>query len=433
MAELWTLARGSRSNQDTIAGTASYNEVDYLEIVLAIYFRCHFELLFDNSTPMMFLYIASDSRRALQSWGLLSNAMAHSENPPTNSQLDIQGLASKHDKNGMAGVIDRLPDQIEFAICDPGFPEIKQSPINKVVVAGMGGSSMIVEMLVGAFPDAVTVPLHVSRDYRTSTSVDSSTLVIASSFSGNTEETIAATEAMKNAGANIVALSSGGRLCDLAIQSGFPIVRLPAEREGDGFQPRSASGYMITYLARILVSAGVAKIPLEEFESLPRFLKGIGLSAEAVSLARQLEDRIPIIYTDAIHQYSIGRSVKIKFNENAKRPAFFNSLPEINHNEMIGFESPIGSFAIIFFRDPSSDRRLDTRFETMRKIFKKRGLSHVSFHQWTLVGSTNLEKIVAANIFGDWCSYATALLDGIDPTPVSMVEDFKVDLSKAHE
>ncbi len=145
-------------------------------------------------------------------------------------------------------------------------------------------------------------------------------------------------------------------------------------------------------------------------------------------LAIWLEDSIPVIYTDERHERSIARPMKIKFNENAKRPAFFNSLPESNHNEMIGFERPLGSFALIYLRDPASDPRLHDRFRAMQETFGESGIRHVKFREWTLVGESALEKIFAANSFADWASYTTALIDRIDPSPVQLVQDFKAKL-----
>ncbi len=347
------------------------------------------------------------------------------------SEQDLHELAGEFDTRNMESVIERLPDQIVFALSDPGFPtdEVPKGPYDKVVIAGMGGSSIMVDMLIGAFPNDLRIPLVICRNYRYPSKINSSTLCIASSFSGNTEETIDAAEQMIGAGAKLVVLTSGGQLEKFASRFGCPVVLVPAGREGRDFQPRCAVGYMISYLARVLAAAGITEQPIKKLALLPSFLERLDIRAEAEKLAVWLEDRVPIIYTDDLHERSIARVMKIKFNENAKRPAFFNSLPEINHNEMIGFEGTQGKYAVIYLRDPSSHDGLHRRFKAMERIFRSRKFDHIRFREWTLVGSSNLEKIFAANNFSDWCTYTTALLDGIDPTPVSLLEKFKVELA----
>jgi glucose/mannose-6-phosphate isomerase len=123
---------------------------------------------------------------------------------------------------------------------------------------------------------------------------------------------------------------------------------------------------------------------------------------------------------------SIARTAKIKFNENAKRPAFFNGLPEANHNEMIGFSNnAIGDFGILYLHDPASHPRIPERFNVMKKVFLREGLHNVAFREWVIPGETKIQRIFGAINFADWCSYTVALLDGVDPTPVALVESFK--------
>jgi glucose/mannose-6-phosphate isomerase len=132
-----------------------------------------------------------------------------------------------------------------------------------------------------------------------------------------------------------------------------------------------------------------------------------------------------VFYTDAKYERSIARIAKIKVNENAKRPAFFNCLPEANHNEMIGFSRPLGRFACLYLHDPASHPRVPVRFEAMRTVFGDRRIDHVEFSKWTIPGTSPAEKVFAGITFADWMSYTLALLDGQDPTPVGLVEDFK--------
>jgi glucose/mannose-6-phosphate isomerase len=132
-----------------------------------------------------------------------------------------------------------------------------------------------------------------------------------------------------------------------------------------------------------------------------------------------------VVYTDQAYVQSVARIAKIKFNENSKRPAFFNALPEANHNETIGFRKDLGRFGILYLHDPASHPRVRLRFQVMERVFREQGIANVALREWVMPGQSRLEKIFGALTFADWCSYTLALLDGVDPTPVPLVERFK--------
>ena len=168
-------------------------------------------------------------------------------------QQDFRRLAETFDRHSMAEVIEGTPDQIEFALSDPAFPEIPKAAIERVILAGMGGSALPGNVLADAFE--FSVPFEVCRQYSFPSGIDESTLLIACSFSGNTEETVEALQAIpSDSRATIVVVTAGGKLLELAEERGYPVVRIPKEREVDGFQPRCATGYVMTYVARILAS-----------------------------------------------------------------------------------------------------------------------------------------------------------------------------------
>ena len=344
---------------------------------------------------------------------------------PDRSELNAR--AAEFDCSNMAKVIERLPQQIEIAL-EQELPPIPSGPFNRVVLAGMGGSALPMDVVTGAFADRVKVPVRVWRHYDLPSVVRDGTLIIASSFSGNTEETLSAVSRCPRNAANIVLLCAGGRLAALGRERGYPVIRIPIELEPEGFQPRSALGYTVTFLARILTCAGVLDDARAELEAAPPFLHKADTRPEAEEVAVWLQDRIPVVYTDEMHLMSIARIAKIKFNENAKRPALFNALPEASHNEMIGFTKALGSFGLLYLHDPDSHPRIHQRFNVMKQLFEREKLDHVRFRKWEIPGTTSIQKIFAAMAFADWCSYTLALLDGIDPTPVALVEQFKQQL-----
>jgi glucose/mannose-6-phosphate isomerase len=272
------------------------------------------------------------------------------------------------------------------------------------------------------------LPVEVVRDYRVPGLTIEGTLVIAVSFSGNTEETLNVARYAGVPRENLVVITSGGALADLAERNKHPMIQIPVDRKWQSLQPRCATGYIATYLARLLEAAGALSPVEDDFRSLVAFLRALDLRAEGEALARWIGSRIPVFYADNQYVRSVARVARIKFNENAKMPAFFGALPEVNHNEMIGFSRPVGKFAVIYFRDPDGDPRIDRRYETMRALFEEKKLKHVSFREWAMPGRSPLKKIFAALALTDWASHCAALLAKTDPTPVSLVEEFKVRL-----
>jgi glucose/mannose-6-phosphate isomerase len=339
---------------------------------------------------------------------------------------DLGSLAQTLDRSNMKAVIEGVPDQIQTAL-NQSLPRIPSGPFTRAVIVGMGGSALPADVVISAFGEKLRGPVTVVRHYHLPP-VDEQTLVIASSFSGSTEETLSAVEGLPRGLKNAAVVTAGGQLQTLGDQRGFAVIRIPVEREPRGFQPRSAVGYFVTYFARVLSAAGLMADVGAELGSVSSFLRQIQVRKDAEDVAVWVQDRIPVVYTDERHLMSIARIAKIKFNENAKRPAFFNALPEANHNEMIGYVKPLAKFGALYLHDESSHPKVRQRFQVMAETFRRDGLEHVAFREWTMPGTTLLERTFAALVFAEWCSYTVALLDGFDPTPVDLVEKFKAAL-----
>ena len=184
---------------------------------------------------------------------------------------------------------------------------------------------------------------------------------------------------------------------------------------------------MVTYIARILAGCGLLASPQADLGEVPQFLRGADadIRPAAESAALWMGDRIPVVYTDEAHARGVARPAKIKFNENSKRPAMFGALPEANHNEMIGFASPLAEFGVLYLHDPESHPLVRRRFAAMEELFDREGFDHVAFREWEMPGRTRVQRVFAALAYAERCSYTLALLDGVDPTPVDLVEAFK--------
>lgn len=357
----------------------------------------------------------------------------------TVDRSQLEALAKKHDKSNMAEVIARLPEQIEIAleqeIPERGSPPIPNGPFDRVVIAGMGGSVLPMDVLTDAFAEQLKTPVIVWRHYDLPPRLVHGSLIIVSSFSGGTEETLSAIGSLPKDADNVVVIcredtssDKPAKLGRVGAERGFPVIRIPVTRELEGFQPRSAVGYLVTFLARLLSSANVLDDPQAELIAVPPLLREAEIRPAAESAAMWLRDRIPVVYTDQAHYESIARIAKIKFNENSKRPAFYNALPEANHNDMVGLTGAFAKFGLLYLHDPESHPCIRQRFQVMKKLFEEDGFDHVGFREWQIPGTTNVQRVFAALAFADWCSYTLALLDGINPTPVKFVERFKQEL-----
>lgn len=345
--------------------------------------------------------------------------------------INFKALAELYDRSRMDRVIERLPDQIEISL-NMNLPALPKGPFKTVFINGLGGSALPVDVVLDAFRDKLTSTVQLTRNYQYPSPYNKDDLFIASSFSGNTEEVLASLADFPDGADNIVVLSGGGDLLALAEQKNYPLVRIPVEIEKEisaNFQPRCAVGYFVTLFSRILYETGNMSDPRQALGIVPSFLRNASIKSQARDIATWLKGKIPIFYTDEPHLQSIGRIAKIKINENAKSPAFFNALPEANHNEMIGFVKSVEKYALLYFHDPVSRPEIGIRFDTMKRVFENEHLDNIGFKKWEMPGESNTQRVFVSLMFADWISYFLALIYEQDPTPVHLVERFKAELT----
>ena len=332
----------------------------------------------------------------------------------------------------MATAIAGLGNQIRFALADTTIAQLPDYDFDSVEVAAMGGSALAWDVLNETMGHKLNGALRIHRDYSV-TQVSPDSLGIACSISGNTEETLAAYEMMREQCKCVIAITAGGELAKRAESDSVELIRVPLENEPSDFQPRNSVGYLLTYGARLLQATGIGTNLVGEIEAAVIDYDNHcdGIEDRAKETAQWINGNIPIVYSSASLFNSLARTMKIKFNENAKYPAFAGALPEINHNEMIGFESDIGTgFRIIYLSDPGDSDAVRNRFSTMSRLFEERKFTHVQTQIIDLSGDTRLGRVLGGISFGDWCSYHLAILRGVDPTPVGFIEDFKAELAK---
>ncbi|MEK7274466.1 MAG: bifunctional phosphoglucose/phosphomannose isomerase [Candidatus Desantisbacteria bacterium] len=322
------------------------------------------------------------------------------------------------DKSNMLESIKKFPYQFEKSIEFADGVRV-EGKINKVVVAGMGGSAFPGDILK-AYLANTDMPVEICRGYSITTPIDANSLVFISSFSGNTEETISSLHDAIEKKAQVVIVTAGGRLEELSKEYNLPIAKII--KEFPTFQPRAATGYFIGIFISVLSNSGVIPEQKADLVNLGNFLSKCEFEEEAKELAKQMIDCIPIVYTHDFYEMPLARIVKIKFNENSKVQAFYGSFPELNHNEMIGFTNIKGKYHFIILDDPHGHERIRRRIQIFGRLMRDNGLP-VSIIE--MQGDNVLNKIFGSIYFFEYVSYYLALEYGIDPTPVDMVEDFK--------
>ncbi len=287
------------------------------------------------------------------------------------------------------------------------------------IVAGMGGSHHAADLIkvwnpyynLTVHPDygLPSIPEKDLKNY----------FLVASSYSGNTEEPIDAYEQAQKRGMNVGAISIGGKLLNLAKKDGVPFIQIP----DTGIQPRSAVGYM--FMATLKITGG--EEALKEAAKLSDLLKPPEYEEMGRALAERLAGHTPLIYI-SLRNAALANNWKIRFNETAKIPAYYNVFPELNHNEMTGFDvkgstRPLTEkFYIIFLKDPDDPPKIQKRIEITEKLYRDRGLKTEIIQ---LTGENIFHKIFASISLADWTAYYTAKIYGADPEQVPMVEEFK--------
>lgn len=342
----------------------------------------------------------------------------------------IEALA----KEQMAESIYQLPEQISegWNISLPDLKGIKK-PQN-VVICGMGGSAIGGDLLRILAAEEAPVPIIVSRDYALPAFVNENSLVIGSSYSGNTEETLSAFNQAKERGASLIAISSNGKIKDLAGQWGIPFIQIPS-----GLQPRAALGYSLFPLLRIVTELGLIKLTDADIQQAVGLLKELREEfkpqvpsgengAKVVALA--LEGLIPLVYGSEPLLAPVAFRWKTQINENAKAVVFNNTFPELDHNEInawTGQPALSKKVGVVILRDTGENPQMKKRIDVTRKLIEEHVGAIVEVHSR---GNSKLERVLSLIYLGDYTSLYLATIFEVDPTPVEIIEKLKKELAK---
>ena len=337
------------------------------------------------------------------------------------------------DRSDMLGTIASLPGQLRdgLRIGREAWKDLGALGPGEIVVAGMGGSAIGADVLRAYLVGRGSRPVFVCRDYNLPAFVGSGTLVVISSYSGNTEEALSCLEDAVSRGCNIVCISTGGVVLQRAGELGLPFAAIPA-----GLPPRGALGYSFAPLLALASAVGFHEHDQAEYDECVEVLERlVGVYSdldeanEAVSLAGRLVNRIPLIYCSN-RLDTVGIRWKGQFSENSKQLAFANVLPEMNHNEIMGYEMADAGIApgVIFLRWGGDNEQMAKRFAFLRETVESRA---VLCGDYEGDGRGFLSQMFSLIVLGDYASFYLAVLRGVDPTPVGTIERLKVRLKES--
>lgn len=339
------------------------------------------------------------------------------------------------DSSNMLKSIYDFPFQMKEAKSIGERIELKNTyeNVQNIVLCGMGGSAIGGDLSRSLVNESLTVPMFVNRNYSLPNWVNSNSLVIASSYSGNTEETLSAYHEAISKGAKVIGVTTGGELASLIDKNKNEKVLIPA-----GLQPRAAVAFTFIPLLYLLKKLSITNSKaLDELDAAIEKIQSVNdiysLDNEknpTYVLAKEIYRTIPVIYGENEMTSTIALRWKGQFCENSKMLAYHNDLPEMNHNEIVGWqENPklLKQISILWISDKSCNARNSLRLGSSRDIL---GSIPAIQKKVELDGASFTERFIHLLHFGDWISYWCALLHIIDPTPVTNIDKLKKILSE---
>jgi len=314
------------------------------------------------------------------------------------------------DSQNLLQVIKDFPNQCREALSLPKGISAS-GDVNNIVITGMGGSAVGGDFLKIYLSDT-NIPVYVNRDYKLPNFVNENSLVFAVSYSGNTEETLSALADAKQRNAQIIGITSGGKLAEECEK----VIRIPS-----GLQPRAALGYTFFPALGILHNSNIARVKNDELNEMLEILKHVDKFNDlGESLSKKLKEKIPIIYaSEALG--AIAFRWKTQINENAKMPAFYNVFSEMNHNEIAAYKGMDHKFAAVIIRDKNDNDRIKKRMDICKEIMEQ----YVEVEEVETQGSGLLARMFSVIYLGDFVSYYMALSNRVDPSPVDIIEGMK--------
>jgi len=317
-----------------------------------------------------------------------------------------------------------LPEHLRDALWRVESASLEEVEASGLIVCGMGGSAIGGALARSALGDRLGLPMLMFRDYELPPWTSPDRAVLCSSYSGNTEESLACFEAAEALGARRYVATTGGALAEAARAAGVPVIGLPG-----GLQPRHSVGYGFTVACEVAALIGAAPGMRTEVDTAAAHLESArdGIAAQAAGVADRIGEALPLIYGCDL-TVPVAYRWKTQINENAKRHAFANQLPELDHNEIVGFTSNSdGPFIAVFLTDSDQHPRLRERAELTAKLIEAEGATALTIET---EGETRISRLLHAVQLGDLVSLHLAARAGVDPGPVEVIEKLKDELGR---
>ncbi|MFV2061883.1 MAG: bifunctional phosphoglucose/phosphomannose isomerase [Chloroflexota bacterium] len=356
--------------------------------------------------------------------------------PQDGGILDDAAAMKRSDPAGMVGLVAEFPDQVEEAWRISRDVDLPWEALRSVAVLGMGGSAIGGDLVRGIWSDRLEVPLEVVRGYELPAWAGQETLVIASSKSGGTEETLSALETALERRCPVVVVTTGGPLRRVAEQAGLPLATFPSSGT-----PRSSVGYSMGLLAGILERAGVLDLDETEIAAGAQAARGMASRCKpdvptgenpAKQLAWSLVDRLTVVEAGDFLA-PVARRWKAQLNENGKSAAAFEELPEATHNTVVGYEQPESLRDHLFVVFLSSDLGHPRNALRARLIGDVLDTAQISHQSVSGTGDSKLGQALSMIVMGDYVSVYLAFTYAVDPSPVAVIDHIKEQLARADQ
>lgn len=326
----------------------------------------------------------------------------------------------------MIEIIDNLPDDIVNAIDLSEGIDVKFKGIKNVVIGGMGGSAIGGEIAKYFAMQNGNLPVEIIRDYELPNYVNEETLLICSSYSGNTEETISLYKKGRKKKSQIFVITSNGILEDLAKKEKNPFLLIPK-----GYAPRCAIAYLFFPIIKILEKSDIIELKQKEMKELINILRENKENSKkwAQEISLKIKEKFPFIYSEE-RFLPVAKRIVTQINENSKSLAHFATFPELDHNEIVGWENPkeiMKRFYIIVLRSNSESERMKKRIDITIELIKELAGEVTSVYP---DGESYITNIFSFIQKGDYLSYFLAVNYGVDPYPVRRIDELKRRMSE---
>lgn len=325
----------------------------------------------------------------------------------------------------MEQLIQNFPNQIKRAIEIGESAQINSSSVsfNHIFISGLGGSGIGGTIFSQIVADELSIPILVNKDYSLPAYIGEKSLVIICSYSGNTEETLEVLRKAKDKAGKIICITSGGAILDFAKENNYDYIVIDG-----GMPPRSCFAYSFVQLFYVLNGLGLInadfKIKLEKSAAL-LLSEQHEIKTLANQMAIDLKDSIPVIYSDASYE-GVGVRFRQQINENSKMLCWHHVIPEMNHNELVGWRGNYPNVKAVFLRNESDFIRNQERMEFLKEVIKP---YCAGIYEINSKGESNIERTFYLIHFVDWISQYLGVMNGFDTAEIDVINKLKGSLA----